>query len=209
MSEKLKIFDENRKEIGIAERSEVHKRGYWHETFHCWFVNKIDGIYYIYFQIRSNQKKDFPNLLDITAAGHIMANECVSDGIREVKEELGVEVSIEDLAPLGVMEDRIITDRFIDKEFGHVYLYFMKSTEEFLIDREEVSGVVKTKFKDFHHLCLRETEEIIVEGFELDELGEKMPFKKPVGLEQFVPHQKEYLETVVKLIANRITEGKI
>jgi hypothetical protein len=60
-TEQLKIFDENRNPIGVASREDVHRLGYWHETFHCWFV-------------------------DITAAGHLMADESVEDGVREIKE---------------------------------------------------------------------------------------------------------------------------
>ncbi|WP_328797176.1 hypothetical protein [Heyndrickxia sporothermodurans] len=68
-SELLKIFDEKRNPIGVASREEVHKKGFWHETFQCWFVSKEEEKDYILLQIRSDQKKDYPNLLDITSAG--------------------------------------------------------------------------------------------------------------------------------------------
>lgn len=96
-SERLKIFDEDRFQIGIATRDEVHRFGFWHETFHCWFVSEEAGTYYIYLQLRSATKKDYPNLLDITAAGHLLADETVQDGIREIKEEIGIDLTIEDL----------------------------------------------------------------------------------------------------------------
>lgn len=72
--EKLKIFDEQRNHIGVATREEVHRVGHWHEAFHCWFISKEEGIDYIYLQIRSEEKKDYPNLLDITAAGHFIGS---------------------------------------------------------------------------------------------------------------------------------------
>ncbi|WP_310793579.1 NUDIX hydrolase [Salipaludibacillus neizhouensis] len=102
--EKLKIFDDNRNQIGIASRSDVHRVGYWHEVFHCWFVCNIQGTDYIYLQLRSNKKKDYPNLLDITAAGHLLADETVKDGVREIKEEIGIDVAFEELKQLGVID---------------------------------------------------------------------------------------------------------
>lgn len=87
--ELLKIFGDDRNQIGVASRKDVHRLGYWHEAFHCWFVSNEKGIDYIYLQLRSNSKKDYPNLLDITAAGHLLANETVRDGVREIKEEIG------------------------------------------------------------------------------------------------------------------------
>jgi isopentenyldiphosphate isomerase len=66
-NEKLKIFDEHRTQIGVATLEEVHRIGHWHEAFHCWLISKEGEIDYIYLQIRSDEKKDYPNLLDITA----------------------------------------------------------------------------------------------------------------------------------------------
>jgi isopentenyldiphosphate isomerase len=103
-SELIKRFDEHGNQAGVATREEIHKMGYWHETFHCWFIGREEGIDYIYFQIRSGTKKDYSNLLDITAAGHLLAHETIYDGIREVKEEIGIDVSFNELVPLGVIK---------------------------------------------------------------------------------------------------------
>lgn len=49
-------------------------------------------------QRRSASKKSDPNCWDISGAGHIRAGENIIDGaIRELKEELGVEVKDRDL----------------------------------------------------------------------------------------------------------------
>src|SRR5690625_3509946 len=69
--EMLNIFDDHKQPIGVATREEVHRMGYWHETFHCWFITLEGNQEYIDFQLRSPQKQDYPNLLDITAAGHL------------------------------------------------------------------------------------------------------------------------------------------
>ncbi|MFC4323072.1 NUDIX hydrolase [Litchfieldia salsa] len=204
MSEELKIFDKKRNEIGVAQRDQVHIHGYWHETFHCWFVDKKDGVNHIYFQKRSDVKKDYPNLLDITAAGHILSNESVSDGIREVREELGINVEMEELIPLGIIEDCIISNSFIDREFGHVYVYHMKDKDTFILQQEEVSGIAKTRFDDFFDLCLGEKDTIKIEGFEINEFGKTFNYIKSVSLNEFVPHQRTYLENVAKLIADNL-----
>lgn len=90
-TERLNIFDKKRVHIGTATRGEVHRRGYWHESIHCWFVSREEDDDYIFLQLRSEHKKDYPNLQDIT--GYLLAHETIADGIREVKEETGIEVS--------------------------------------------------------------------------------------------------------------------
>ncbi|PGZ97828.1 NUDIX hydrolase [Bacillus pseudomycoides] len=200
-SELLKIFDEHRNPVGVATREEVHKLGHWHETFHCWFISRENGIDYIHFQIRSKTKKDYPNLLDITAAGHILAHETVYDGIREVKEEVGIDVSFDELVSLGIIDYCVTMEDFIDKELAHVFLYENKKTmDEYKLQIEEVSGIVKAEFNSFSELWLGEMDEITVEGFEMNEAGEKISIHKAVDKSNFVSHEHSYYESIIRLM---------
>ena len=57
MTEWLTIFDPERNTLGKKLRDEVHRDGDWHETFHCWFVEKDNEDMFLYFQLRSKNKK--------------------------------------------------------------------------------------------------------------------------------------------------------
>jgi isopentenyldiphosphate isomerase len=204
--ELLKIFDENKQEIGVATRQEVHKVGHWHETFHCWFISTVKGITYIYFQLRSYKKKDFPNHFDITAAGHILSHESVNDGIREVEEELGVNVTITDIIPLGITKNIIKRDAtHIDKEFCHVFLCTRSyNIDEFQLQEEEVAGIVKANFNEFKELWLGIRKEIKIEGFKMNEDREKLPIDTFVTKDDFVPLEDSYYQDVFEKISGKI-----
>lgn len=200
-TEMLAIFDESHNQVGSASRAEVHSQGLWHETFHCWFISRENGIDYIHFQIRSEMKKDFPSLLDITAAGHLLAHETIHDGIREIEEELGIHVSFNDLVPLGVIKNCIRQEGFIDRELSHVFLYQSKQAmSDYTLQQEEVSGMVKAEFARFCELWLGDKQELLVEGFERNMEGECIPVQKLVGKQNFVPHEKAYFEAVIQSI---------
>jgi isopentenyldiphosphate isomerase len=202
-SEMIKIFDEDRNPIGEATREEVHKKGLWHETFHCWFIQKEEGTTFVYLQLRSSLKKDYPNLLDITAAGHILAHESIEDGIREVKEEIGVEVSMDNLVSVGIIDYCVVKDEFIDKELAHVYLYESDFwLDDFTIQRAEVSGIYRIRLDDFERLLLSDSFEVVAEGFEESESGERIMLNKMITKADFVPHEKSYYESVIHSINN-------
>jgi isopentenyldiphosphate isomerase len=202
-SEMLKIFDEQGIEIGKATRSEVHKAGHWHETFHCWFTERIAGIDYLYFQIRSSVKKDYPNLLDITAAGHILADENYMDGLREVKEELGIDLTREKIIELGIIKDSLISSEFIDKELCHVYLYDKHVPfDNYTLQKEEVSGIVRARIDDFEKLWFKEMRELNVDGFQIDDNCAKKPLTMTVVKNDFVPHEDIYIKKVIKAVRN-------
>jgi isopentenyldiphosphate isomerase len=206
-NEMLKIFDQNRHQIGTATREEVHRLGHWHEAFHCWFVNREEGIDYIYLQLRSDMKKDYPNLLDITAAGHLLAQETVLDGIREIKEEIGIDVSIDELESVGVLNYCVVKENFIDKELANVFLYRYNNTfEEFTLQKEEVSGMLKAEFDDFYELWIGDLKKISVKGFKIDRGGNRVLVDKIVERSQFVPHGISFYQSVVKLIKEKIQE---
>ncbi|KAB8138127.1 NUDIX hydrolase [Gracilibacillus oryzae] len=197
-TEQLKIFDDNRKEIGIASRSDVHKFGYWHEVFHCWFVSTENEVNYIYLQLRSANKKDYPNLYDITAAGHLLADETVKDGVREIEEELGISVAYDELFPLGTIDYCVIRKDFIDKEIANVFLHkFNMKMDDFTLQKEEVAGMVRAEFTDFEALWNGGKDTIEISGFVLDQAGEKVIKEDRIGREHFVPHQSSFYQAVI------------
>jgi isopentenyldiphosphate isomerase len=158
---------------------------------------------YIYLQLRSKKKKDYPNLLDISAAGHLLAHETVLDGVREIEEELGIPVSFDELIPLGVVEYHLVVGDMIDKEFAHVFLYEGRSIlEEARLQAEEVSGLFRVDFGDFREMWLGSKERIRIEGFEVTD-GAKVGIDRLVGREMFVPHQLSYYERVVRAIGEK------
>ncbi|MEK5233695.1 NUDIX domain-containing protein [Lysinibacillus sp. FSL K6-0232] len=191
----VKVFNEQHKQIGTATRAEVHAKGLWHETFHCWLVNKE----YIYFQIRSLQKKDYPGLLDITAAGHLLATETVESGIREVKEELGLDIAVHEVVKMGMTSCSIVSENMIDNEFCHVYLYHFKHDwDAFALQYEEVSGVVRAKLDEAKTFFLGETTTLNIEGYEYFPDGQRVKIVRPVSTAQFVPYRELYVAQVIK-----------
>ena len=204
-SEQIRIFDESRNQIGVANREDVHRLGYWHEAFHCWFISKEMGIDYLYLQLRSDKKKDYPSLLDITAAGHLLANETVQDGVREIKEEIGINISFQELIPLGIIEYCVMKENFIDKELANVYMYKSdESFDDFILQEDEVAGIVKTEFNHFVELWFGKRETIKISGFEIGKEGNKILVDENVGRNTFVPHPLEYYKTVIEKIKEKI-----
>lgn len=201
-TEKIRVYDQKGNPKGIATRQAVHEKGYWHETFHCWLAGRQGDRDVVYLQLRSKAKKDFPGLFDITAAGHLLADETVEDGIREVREELGVSVDFAELTPLGIVKDQITLPGFIDNERCHCFLY--KDLEDidlrFELQLEEVSGMAKLDFRAFAALLMREKERVAVKGFEITPDGGKRTFEKEIGLKDLVPHSGIYLEKIIELI---------
>lgn len=204
-SEYFKVFDDDYNEIGVASREDVHRLGLWHETFHCWFVTKEKETDYLYLQLRSDRKKDYPNLLDITAAGHLTADEKVQDGVREIREEIGIDASFDDLIPLGTIDYCVKEKDFIDKEIAHVFLYKCAYTlDDFVLQEEEVSGMVMVEFNDFCELWLGQRETVRIKGFEINKDGNRMMVDGDVGRNKFVPHQNSFYEAVIQKIKEQM-----
>ncbi|MFC4409691.1 NUDIX domain-containing protein [Chungangia koreensis] len=196
-TELLRIFDDHHRPIGTATRKEVHRKGYWHETFHCWV---LEGDM-IYFQIRSEDKKDYPGLLDITAAGHLSANERVEDGVREISEEIGLELTFSELIPLGVIKNEIKLDTITDLEFSHVFVYQGQNVSgSCSLKPDEVSGLVKATFESFYELVHEGVDVIHVEGTVTDHLGVERFIQQQIGLQDLVPHDSNYLLEVTEHI---------
>ena len=133
--EHIDIFDENNNSTGkVKEKQQAHEDGNFHRTAHVWIINDKNELL---LQKRSASKKTHPNCWDISGAGHIKSGESVVDGaIRELKEELGVEVEEKDLQYIATIKS---TKNPKNMEFQYVYLLNCnKEVEEYIFEDNEV-----------------------------------------------------------------------
>ncbi|MGM9967534.1 NUDIX domain-containing protein [Rummeliibacillus sp. TYF005] len=203
-TEILKTFDENHKQTGVATRAEIHANGLWHETFHCWLISQVNGEYYLYFQLRSADKKDYPSLFDITAAGHLLATESPEDGIRELREELGLSLLKEDLEKIAVIPCIIEKPLMIDREFSHVFLAIQKGAfTDFHLQVEEVAGIVCSKLMDVVQFIEGDLPLLPLTGFKILENGEKVNFTLDAKPSDFVRYNNKYMTLLTTILKKR------
>jgi len=92
-NEQFPVVDENDEVERYATRSEVHGNNLRHRAVHILIFNQVGDMY---LQLRSRWKDRHPLKWDSSAAGHVTAGENYDETARrELKEELGVDVSLE------------------------------------------------------------------------------------------------------------------
>lgn len=175
--ELLAIYDEQLRYLGIAERGEVHKKGYWHKTFHCWVLCKGDASTgsssdagagagaHLVLQERHANKDTNAGKLDVSCAGHLSAGETISDGVRELKEELGITVAFADLQPLGTIREAFQVGALRDFEVAHVYLLPSSlPLSAFRPALDEVSGLFLVSVQQFRAFVYEEVPQLELRG---------------------------------------------
>ncbi|MBZ0289098.1 MAG: NUDIX hydrolase [Anaerolineae bacterium] len=185
MPEMLDIYDENRTLIGVKDREDVHRDGDWHGTFHCWIIQRgADGVDTVVMQKRAPTKQFSPNKLDITAAGHYEAGETIVDGIREIREELVIEVDFSHLIRVGVRVSAAQQNGLLDYEFNDVFfLIYDGGLDTFCIQEDEVSGLVQFAIADGLALFAGERESITAQALGL-------------GVEQVEIRVEDFIDTL-------------
>ncbi|GAB2693130.1 NUDIX domain-containing protein [Paenibacillus thermoaerophilus] len=207
MNEWFDIYDEGGRPIGTAPRSEVHARGYWHKTFQCWLYLDREGRRYVLFQRRQAGKDTYPLRYDITAAGHLAAGERIEEAVRELKEELGVDVPFERLVPLGEHRQQLRGAaggrEFVDNELCQVFACASPlPPERFRLQPEEVSGIYAAPLDDLAELFAGSKSRVAAPGFEPDADGAMRPVTVEVSADGFVPHGDGYYRDVFRKIAD-------
>ena len=153
MTELFDVLDENGNKTGIIKsREDVHRDGDWHRTVHIWIVNNQDEIL---LQKRSPNKDSYPNMWDISCAGHLSAGDSSLIGaIRELREELGLDITSSQLRLIGQRKKFGKTNKtFINNEFSDVYLLYLPSEINiFQLQKEEVSAVKFISLHEFRNM---------------------------------------------------------
>jgi isopentenyldiphosphate isomerase len=210
VSEIIDIFDANLQPIGSKERIDAHRDGDWHRTFHLWLTTERNGGSLL-FQLRSPSAKNFPDLLDVTAAGHLMSGETPEMGIREATEELGIEVPQSSLNPLGYrveVADQVNGQR--NREYQAVFI--AKENRELLDyrpDPREVYGILELPISEGYALFSGQAETINTNSLIFDEQLSIWSIKNQVvRIDRFLPRVQQYYLTML-IMSERLIEGRM
>lgn len=141
MEEKFDVLNEFGEFTGeIATREECHKNGLWHRAVYGFIMDKNANVL---LQKRSANKKLWPNMWDVTVGGHVDSGEIGRQAlIREVKEELGIDIDDTDIKYLIGSTSVNKKDDIINKHYNECYLITKDiDTSKIRLQKEEVSEV--------------------------------------------------------------------
>lgn len=144
-SELLEIYNEDGTPSGkYKERKQVHRDGDLHK---CVQVCLISHKNEILIQKRAPHKEIYPDKWDISVAGHVACCQSVMEAaLKEIKEELGIEMSEKNLYYLctsrqmyrssdGVLKDNQIVETYI------VHISHMLDINDFYPNPQEISQI--------------------------------------------------------------------
>ncbi|BBH22761.1 putative Nudix hydrolase [Paenibacillus baekrokdamisoli] len=203
------IYDDEGRLTGTASRSEVHAKGYWHRSFHCWLARREDIRKLVMFQLRHADKDTFPRCFDITAAGHLAVGESMRDAAREVHEELGVEISFNELLPFGetrkesagIAQGIPFIDREISDVFGFVYEGDLTSLKPQV---EEVAGVYEAELESMIALFEGKLQQVTAAGVETGQDGKLQHTACIVRASDFVPRPSSYYSEMFRALLKHV-----
>lgn len=137
--------------IGVVDKDEAHAKGLWHKSVHVWILNNKNEIL---LQYRCADKKLYPDTWDCSFAGHISAGESSIDAIlREGKEELGIDVDLNNLNYILTNREHLSYDDIDSNEFVDIYILRQNvKLEDISFQEEEVSDAKYVSIEEFFNL---------------------------------------------------------
>ena len=195
--EMIDIYDTEMNLLGVAMKSQAHKEGLWHKAFHCWIISE-DGN--IWLQLRGKDKQLYPDLLDVSCAGHIQVGESVkSGGLRELEEELGLHLKENDLIKM-FTHKMVIDTPIINREFCPTYLHKTQAKlYDLKLQEDEVDGIYEADIQDLLDLFFDEIDKITIKGIKRQKSG-YINEERIVNKSNFCPHGDKYYQKVFTII---------
>ena len=146
--EYIDIYDNNEKLLGYCKKEKAHELGYWHKVFGCIIYNNKKNTVILQIKNPHHNKIHKKPLLEITAGGHLISGETLECGIREIKEETGLDIQYDELVFLEKRKCNInLRKNYKIKEFQYYYAVNknidIKSFKNF--DKNEVLGFLEVK----------------------------------------------------------------
>ena len=179
--ELIDIISDDLSFVKTALKSEAHKHGWLHASIHVWFYTNQNELL---FQKRSPNKIAFPNLWDVSVAGHISAGEKpLTSALREVEEEIGLKIDANELNFIGTFKElHKHNSDFLDREVHYIYLSKLKvSISELIIQEEELTDLKLIPISEFENDLLN-----------------------PDSIKAFVSHETNYFNFILSEIKRNL-----
>lgn len=154
MEELIDVLNEDGTKTGeVVTRKEVHEKGLWHRIV---VIAIIDKEGHILMQQRAKDKETNPGKWDVSVAGHVSAGQTsIEAAIREVKEEIGIDLEEKDLQyKLTYQTGRKVKDHFYANHIFDVYLVKTKviDVSKIKIQESEVEQVKLCNLEEVQHM---------------------------------------------------------
>jgi isopentenyl-diphosphate Delta-isomerase len=175
MQELWQLYDEQGRAIpGKGATKQTTRQGLLHAASHVWIWRKRDEAIEILVQKRAASSGTWPELFDISAAGHIDLGEApIAAAMRETSEELGINVTETDLHFIATYRTKIVYGDIIENELQWLYLYELAEVRELTLQDSEVGSTTWQSLDTFAAHCTDDT---------------------------YVPHGKTYYQLVIDAI---------
>ena len=141
MQETFDILDAKGRYTGkTATRDERHQSGHWHKAVAIFIINSKNQVL---LQKRSDSKKLWPGMWDVSAGGHVLAGEFGFQAVmRECEEELGLKLDKNDITFIGATTSTNLKGDVINNHFNEYYIVHKDLNPSTLkLQTEEVSEV--------------------------------------------------------------------
>jgi len=149
--EYLDVVDEENNLTGkTEERDVIHEKGLWHREISVWIMNQNRELL---LQKRAATKKQGANNWSI-CAGHVdMGEEPRKTAVREIKEELGIEVKENELEYLLTEKNSVVLHNSYNNIFSYKYLLKTNaSLKDYKINLDELSELKYISFNELEQL---------------------------------------------------------
>ncbi|MGG5737686.1 MULTISPECIES: NUDIX hydrolase [Bacillus cereus group] len=205
------IFNDKYEYIGISNKRLAHLEGLWHRVFTCIVINSDEKTMILQSKVPNQYSFEREDYLDISVGGHYKAGERIQDGIRELKEEIGIDVDFEELIEIGIRQtSKTISADYISNEFQHLFLYDSnRQLTQYKPDNKEVKELVEVPIYQGIDLLLGKIEYLEVKTFGIKD-GNRVVSHKVITLKDFVPDYLTIDKFMMRLFitAKRYIEGE-
>ena len=182
----FEVYHSNGRQKGqLVERARIHSTGLWHKTVHVWFYNRKGKIL---FQKRAKTKDSHPGLWDVSVAGHIEPGEKpLQAAVREIEEELGIEVQERELNYRERRNFTLISQNgtFIDNEITYIYTYEWNGSKKHITPQPE--EVEEIRFIHINRL--------------------KTLLNNPAKRKHFVAHENKYYFWIMNIVKDILSRN--